>query len=269
MKLSKTVFSVFAFAVVAGRAISCVAAEPLPPMTFPPDVAAQPGAEMAVSLKIADASGKKKTVKLLTSEGRSVNYGDFTRQSYVEAVDSAPGIVPAIRPGSLQTGLSIYAVPGHLNSHGQVPVRFKVEDSELESLGNITVNGATIELPNIQTAALDQTVLMRSGEPVHLDLLHKDGKVTSIVAEIVFTVPVNVSDASVAETAAYAITQGSPCSTNGLISYSGGLMYCDGGKWTAQDASALQRQAAMLPESLFGGAFKKPGHPSSVMATTN
>ncbi len=198
-------------------------AEPLP-MPFPPEVAAKPRAEISVKLTLVGADGEKREVRLMTKEGYAVTYGDFNRRSYIQSVDNAPP-VPEIRPATLQTGLSVYAEPGRINERGQVAVRFKVEDSSLESLRDATIGGSTVQLPDIQTAALDQTILMKSGEPVHLDVIRKGGKASKIEAEIEFARPDHGS----------AVTVGADesCAPNGIISMRGGdPAFCKGGVWT-------------------------------------
>ena len=190
-------------------------AEPLP-MPFPPDVAAKPRAEISVKLTLVGADGEKREVKLMTKEGYAVTYGEFNRRSYIQ---------PEIRPATLQTGLSVYAEPGRINESGQVAVRFKVEDSSLESLRDATIGGSTVQLPDIQTAALDQTILMRSGEPVHLDVIRKGGKAGRIDAEIEFATPGH----------GRAVTVGADesCAPNGIITMHGSdPVFCKGGVWT-------------------------------------
>ncbi|MEX3960234.1 hypothetical protein [Trinickia sp. EG282A] len=186
-------------------------------------------------MTLVGADGEKREVRLMTKEGYAVTYGDFNRRSYIQSVDNTPP-VPEIRPATLQTGLSVYAEPGRINESGQVAVRFKVEDSSLESLRDATIGGSTVQLPDIQTAALDQTILMKSGEPVHLDVIRKGGKVGRIDAEIEFATP--------GQGRAVSVGEAERCAPNGIVSIRGGdPAFCKGGVWTV--AQWAQRRSAI------------------------
>ncbi|KND62347.1 hypothetical protein BVER_01830 [Candidatus Burkholderia verschuerenii] len=198
-------------------------AEPLP-MPFPPDVAAKPRAEISVKLILVGSDGKKQEVRLVTKEGYAVTYGDFNRRSYIQSVDNVPP-VPEIRPATLQTGLSVYAEPGRINENGRVAVRFKVEDSSLESLRDANIGGSTVQLPDIQTTALDQTILMKSGVPVHLDAMRDGKKASSIEVEVEFA----TSDHGRADN----VGMGESCAPNGIIAMHGSdTAFCKDGVWT-------------------------------------
>jgi hypothetical protein len=197
-------------------------------MPFPPNVDAAQGAEISVKLTLVSAGGKKKEVKLLTSEGRGVDYGDFTVRSYVDSVDSSytsASNQPAIHLSTLKTGMGIRVEPGHLNGHNEVPVRFKVDDSTLASLGDFTFEGNTIQLPDIQTETIDQTVLMKAGKPVSLRTIGKGPSAITIEAVVDFNEPNRGPAASV--------SVGETCAPNGIISMRGGdPAFCKGGVWT-------------------------------------
>lgn len=200
-------------------------AEP-PPMQFPPEVAAKPRAEISVKLTLVGTAGEKREVRLVTREGYAVTYGDFNRRSYIQSVDNAPP-VPESRLATLQTGFSVYAEPGRINENGQVAVRFKVEDSSLENLRDTVIGGSTVQLPDIQTAALDQTILMKSGEPVRLDVIRKDGKASKIDAQIDFATPDHGREVTVGAA--------ENCAPDGAMAMQGsdlGPVFCKGGVWT-------------------------------------
>lgn len=228
MKKHTVVALMVAASMLAMSAVTANAAGPVPhvveppPMPFPPEVAAKPRAEMSVKLTLVGADGKQQEVTLKTREGYAVTYGDFNRRSYIQSVDNEPP-VPMISPTTLQTGLSIYAEPSRIDEHGQVVVRFKVEESSLESLRDDLNDGR--QLPDIHTIALDQTIRMKSGVPVHLDAIRDGKKASSIEVEVEFATP----DHGRAD----AVGMGESCAPNGIIAMHGSdPAFCKGGVWT-------------------------------------
>ncbi|HDR9034222.1 TPA: hypothetical protein QDB07_001691 [Burkholderia vietnamiensis] len=186
--------------------------------------AAKQDAEIAIKLTLSGPDGSKQEVRLHTREGQNATYNNFVRLGYVASVDGS-GSELAIRPATLKTGLSVYVEPGRINENGQVLVRFKIEDSSLASLRDADIGGSTVQLPDIRTRALDQTIVMKSGVPVQLDA-NRDGKKTSgIEAEVEYT----TSGSGRADT----VGMGEKCEPNGIISMHGSdPVFCEGGVWT-------------------------------------
>ncbi|NIF40211.1 hypothetical protein F3J14_04685 [Burkholderia sp. Tr-862] len=190
------------------------------PLTKVSSLSATPGAEISIRVTLVGADGNKREVKLHTREGHSATYNDFIRRGYVESVDNS-----GLRPATLKTGLSVYAEPWRINENGKVVVRFKVEDSWLESLRDADIDGSKWQLPDIRTMALEKTIVMKPGVPASLYANRDDKKASSIEAEVEYV----TSGGRHADT----VGMGDKCEPNGIISMHGSdPVFCEGGVWT-------------------------------------
>ncbi|HDR9068223.1 TPA: hypothetical protein QDA90_003531 [Burkholderia vietnamiensis] len=231
MKKHTAIASMIAAAMLMMSAVSANAADSTARVAEPTSMSSQvdstatSDAEISVTVTLVGADGNKREVKLHTREGHNAAYNDFVRRGYVESVDgSGPGL--AIRPATLKTGLSVYVEPGRINENGQVVVRFKVEDSWLESLRDADIGGSKWQLPDIRTTALDKTIVMSPGVPAPLDTNRK--KASSIEAVVEY----KTSGRGHADT----VGMGEKCEPNGIITMHGSdPVFCEGGVWTVAE----------------------------------
>lgn len=118
------------------------------------------------SVKVTEGSKLVSNVSLTTRDGVEVPFASTREQAYLGSC-TAEGEKTECKPDTVKTGLSMKFLPS-VQSDGRIATHFVVAESVLDSMESVSVNGMTIQLPQVSKSDLDQSVMLASGKTIEL-----------------------------------------------------------------------------------------------------
>ena len=117
-----------------------------------------------LSVQLTNGSKSLIDVKITTLDGQPAPIGIGTDHTYIASA-TKDGDKVAITPGVVRDGFAMTLVPT-LAKHGKIEVKFDASKSELTSINKYKQGDMEVELPQVTSMNLKQTITLEDGKEV-------------------------------------------------------------------------------------------------------